>query len=147
MSVSSTTWAKAEAAVLAVLWRVEDEEEEVVVAVVVLVVMSMLTLRWCSLSRLGWGWLQCFLPSWMLSLGMSGVRSFGKVMLAPEGDKDSCCCCCWDRRATWPGGLLPPGKGWLVEGERDSKGLLGVMAMPVVGVLSVSGLLGPWAIS
>lgn len=59
----------------------------------------------------------------MLSLGVSGVRTLGNVMLVPD----------W-----WAGGF---GKGLLVEGERDRRGLLGVSLM------MDSGELGPWAIS
>lgn len=75
MSVSSMNWEKGDVVVL-VLFSVEEVEDGVV--------MSMLTLRWWSRSRLGCGWLKCFLTSWMLSLGMSGVRALGKVMLLPD---------------------------------------------------------------
>lgn len=62
----------------------------------------------------------------MLSLGVSGVRTLGKVMLAPD----------W-----FAGGWGGFGKGLLVEGERDNSGLLGVILR--VG----SRELGPWDIS
>lgn len=59
----------------------------------------------------------------MLSLGLSGVRTLGNVMLVPD---------------CWSGGW---GKGLLVEGDRDRRGLFGVIPK------EDSRELGPWAIS
>lgn len=55
----------------------------------------------------------------MLSLGVSGVRTLGSVMLAPD---------CWP---------VPAGKGLLVDGERDSD----------VSLTVDSGELGAWTVS
>lgn len=56
---------------------------------------------------------------------MSGVRTLGSVMLAPGG-------------GAWGG--KRPGKGFLLEGERDKSGLLGV-------TLGVESELGALAVS
>lgn len=85
------------------LFRVEEAEDGAVTWTS--------TLRWGSRSRPGCGWLRCFLTSWMLSLGVSGVRTLGSVMLAPGGGADG-----WGRQ----------GKEFLLDGERDRSGLLGV---------------------
>lgn len=62
----------------------------------------------------------------MLSLGVRGVRTLGKVMLVPD----------WGT-----GGWGGFGKGLLVDGERDRSGLLGVI------LRGESRELGPWDIS
>jgi len=89
MSVSSTTCGNCEEApaVVPALLRVEQAEDG---------------------SGPGCGWPSCCFTSWTPSLGVSGVRTLGSVVPAPD---------------RWAAGL---GKGLLVEGERDSSGLLGV---------------------